>query len=823
MKIERYTEMIGMIIWILAAALAFGTPGVCSGAGYTFSPEETMYLAGIEMAAYKDGVCYSLYDIDKDGISELFILDETGGPGRLEIFRYDPLTNGTRMIRGFDAVAEAFGNDRENILIAAVGDAQNCLYKAFAADNDTLEEKQIFGSCGEGFESFFPDPENRPEPLSWVGNDQWVDGSIIGAARRVPDPGLRNDFYLSANYEWLSAPHIASAGEISGGTAYQERKVYENKQMMFADREKYRGEDIRRVRDYYDTAVNWERREAEGVGPVKKYLDAAASVSSLADLTDLLTDPERAPFCFLLSFTVTLDESDTSHWAAEIAGDEFSVLPRVYHNETREDVEAVRADFDIRARHVLLRAGYPEEDTEKIMAECYELEEILLPLAWPDEADENSPLYGFLPIDTVTSFCKNFPLKRLLNAYQINDGMVHVYYPGYLEELDRLYTEENLSLLRSYLMAHTAAAASEYLDLEAVSCLYEWDMPKEELIENLNSGYQAEALSRQGLMSVALENAYMTYFADPESRADLMELAEEIRDTFRERLIGEDWLSDAGKTAAVEKLDRMTFSVMAPDELIDSSYLAVDRDKSFLDNYAGIRVSRLRHNGAFAGKPRINGDWRYDLRSEISGSVSNAFYYGCFNQFFILPGFVTEDIYRRDMPLEEKLALLGEIIGHELTHGFDPNGIRYDKDGNMVITDETPYGWLPEADYHAFMERAQRIADHFDGIRPFPYDSCPGGSQWGEAAADIGGLTIGLDIARKTEGFDYDRFFRAYSGLWRKQSTLDRERSEIYDSHPLSHLRINVTLQQFDEFLDTYHIREGDGMYTAPEDRIMIW
>ena len=599
--------------------------------------------------------------------------------------------------------------------------------------------------------------------------------------------------------------------------------VIENKEKMFADRETYRGADIQIVRDYYDAAVNWEKRNADGVEPVKKYLEAADSVSSLSELTDYLTDPALNPFSFLLSLTITLDEKDTSHWAVEIAEDHFSVLPRIYHNRSREEIEEVRTDFDIKARHVLLRAGFSKEDVQNIMAECYELEEILLPLAWPNDSDEESPLNGFQSFETVTAFCSNFPLKKLLNAYQISSGMVHVYYPGYLEQLDRIYTEENLPMLKSYLIAHTAAAASVYLDLEAVSCLQGTGETEDEFLEFLNRSYQAEALSPRELVGVAAENAYMTYFADPETRSDLITLAEEIRSTFRERLSTEDWLSDAGKAAAIEKLDNMTFSVMAPDELIDSSYLAVDPDDSFLDTVAKLTVSRMKHNGAFAGKLREKGDWRYDLRPEIASSYTNAFYYGCFNQFFILSGFVSDSIYRPDMPKEEKLAFLGEIIGHELTHGFDPNGIRYDKNGNMVQSEDTPYGWMPEVDHLAFMARAQKIADYFDTIYPFPYASCPGESQWGEAAADIGGLTIGLDIAAGIDGFDYDRYFRAYSNLWRKQSTLAWERSDINDAHPLSHLRINVTLQQFDEFLHTYGVREGDGMYLAPEDRISIW
>ena len=271
------------------------------------------------------------------------------------------------------------------------------------------------------------------------------------------------------------------------------------------------------------------------------------------------------------------------------------------------------------------------------------------------------------------------------------------------------------------------------------------------------------------------------------------------------------------------KLDAMTFSVLKPDQLIDSSYLAVDREASFLDNYAHILVNSIRHNCSFAGTVRVPGDWRYDIRPEIATTTENAFYYGSFNQFFILSGFVNEATYRKDMPVEEKLGRLGEVIGHELTHGFDPQGIQYDQHGNKVVTDDNPYGWLPEEDYKAFMERAKRIAEYFSTIKPFPYAACDGEMVWGEAAADIGGMAIGLKIAEKYQDFDYDLYFRSHAALWRMQSTINTERYDVFNEHPLRYLRINTVVQQFDEFLDTYGIQEGDLMYLKPEDRINLW
>lgn len=372
---------------------------------------------------------------------------------------------------------------------------------------------------------------------------------------------------------------------------------------------------------------------------------------------------------------------------------------------------------------------------------------------------------------------------------------------------------------------HTAYAACPYLDQEAVMQMWtdDTDFSKEEILERLEQDYKREVMSPRELMGVAEENAYMTFFVDPALRTDLMERADRIKEVFREMLSNEEWLSDAGKKAAIEKLDNMHFQILRPDTLIDTSYLSVDLSASFLENYAGLRSRTLKHEGSFAGRRRDPAEWQYDLRPEIATTVANAFYYGTFNQFFILDGFIPEDLYCLDMSEEEKLAGIGEIIGHELTHGFDPDGIKFDKDGNMVQTRDNPYGWMTKEDHEAFQKRAAKLADYFDDIIPFPYSACSGETVKGEAAADIAGMSICLKIAGNIEDFDYDLFFRKHALLWMKQDSLVNERGDITDAHPLPHLRINTTVQQFDEFLDTYGVEEGDGMYLAPKERVVIW
>ena len=462
--------------------------------GYDYTPEEILYLTGVRECAFRDGLSYTLCSPDGEESPLLLIRqeDETGRP--LLLYRYEENTKS-------------------------------------AARAETL--------TGSGLEAFMKDPENHWDELLWVDSGQWPDGTIVGVAQQTGNPGEENDFYLSANYDWLKETRIHSQGEISSPTADLEETVSRNKRRMLEDRETYQGEDIRRVRAYLDLATDWEKRNAEGVEPVRKYLDSFHEISSLPELTGYLTDPEENPFCRMADLSVTLDLKDTADWIVQIREDSFSILPRDFQRLPEEEIEETRSDFESQAGHVLRRAGYPDEEVQRILRECYGMEDQLLPCAWPQEGEEEEPDL-ILPFDEAVKFCSNFPLGQLLEACGVNSGRVSIVYPAYLRKLDELYTEENLSMLRSYLIAHTARDACAYLDLEAMKICngYEenGELSEEAFTEQLNEGYAGEVLSPRELMGVAEENAYMTYFVDPDVRAELTELTKEIRDTFREIL-----------------------------------------------------------------------------------------------------------------------------------------------------------------------------------------------------------------------------------------------------------------------------------------------
>ena len=189
----------------------------------------------------------------------------------------------------------------------------------------------------------------------------------------------------------------------------------------------------------------------------------------------------------------------------------------------------------------------------------------------------------------------------------------------------------------------------------------------------------------------------------------------------------------------------------------------------------------------------------------------------------IFAGICGGDYYDESWPMEKKLGGLCMIVGHELTHAFDTTGSDYDKDGAQM-------NWWTEEDRQAFQVRVDKLLKYYSEIKPMPQvsDATYGekGAQFiqGEAISDLGSLKCLLSIAKEQENFDYDTFFKQIA-IIQKQARYE-EAEKVYvdtNNHPIEAYRANIPLQNYDEFLNFYDIKEGDGMYLAPEDRIRVW
>ena len=285
------------------------------------------------------------------------------------------------------------------------------------------------------------------------------------------------------------------------------------------------------------------------------------------------------------------------------------------------------------------------------------------------------------------------------------------------------------------------------------------------------------------------------------------------------RIIEEaDFLSDETKMKAIDKLESIRFLILYPDDWTPYSYDGLEiktaaEGGTVYDAVTAIwRYRRLQKAAAFGKVPEAALWTGVSTPQKVSCNYDSRI-----NTVFVGGGFAGGGMYNSEMRDEEVYGKIGFYIGHEISHAFDRSGAMTDKNGNRVQ-------WWTDGEMAAFMEKNRKLADYFSAIHPWEGVSWNGDAKTGEACADMGGMKCLLMLAKEKENFDYDLFFRSYAECHLLKLTPEYAMaSKFPDVHPLNYLRINTVLQQFDEFLDFYGIKEGDGMYLAPEDRVNIW
>lgn len=277
-------------------------------------------------------------------------------------------------------------------------------------------------------------------------------------------------------------------------------------------------------------------------------------------------------------------------------------------------------------------------------------------------------------------------------------------------------------------------------------------------------------------------------------------------------LQNEDWLEENTKKNAIKKVNAIQINALYPEKFQDDSKLNFEDDynlsdivNAVLEYYHELQISNINQS--------IDKDlWDFDILQ------TNAYYNPQMNSITILTGIIGGAFYSSDMSIEEKYAGIGSVIGHEISHAFDSNGALFNEKGNYT-------NWWTEKDKAEFKKRTDKMAAYYNKIIPFEGSKYRGDNVVTEATADICGIKCILSIAKNVKDFDYDKFFRSYASVWKQIQTTARLQMliDIGEVHPLNFLRTNVTLQQFDEFLNQYDIKPGDNMYLAPADRIQIW
>ncbi len=659
--------------------------------------------------------------------------------------------------------------------------------------------------------------------------NKWVDSDLIGTVPSDKEFDVKNDFAAAVNQSWKN-----EVGETYKGT-FQDvvDAVIENKKRIVTD-DSIEGETAKCLRTYYGLASNWDDRAKDGVEPLRPYLEDIKSISSVNELYDYMADPVRNPL-FLGPITTNSDyimhsEKYKENYmvfftAPDLIMSEYGDNSTYFNVDGASGFEKFEKTSD-KAGFILGKMGYSDEEAEKLFNGC---------VAWEKKLVGSENLLAVEKIDDITythekavKLAGKFPMEKILEGWGLSDAPYIAINPDYAKKLASLCKQSNLEDIKSFLIVNYCFKASEYLDRDIYDKMKEIDKPKlkeeenyDQTPEQLEDALMFEQYIAKTPMVGAMNQVYVENCFDDSTIDELTTITENLLAGFEDIFASEDWLSEEGKKACIEKLKAINIHIAIQDfDTVDYGKLDIkshEEGGSFLEAYLASRRFEMKHIG-WLSKENYDRDYWDPMNQNLSTTITNAMYSSQTNGIYIFAGILEAPIYSKDMTYEEKLGGLFTVVGHEITHGFDKNGSQYDKEGynNPFLSDD---------DLKEFNDKNTFVANYYTSQTPFTGSGMVlGPNVCAEATADMGGIKATLHLAEKEKDFNYDLYFRRFATIWRTNVSVDTEKKLISsDSHPLAFYRVNIGLQQFDEFYDTYGIKEGDGMYLAPERRIKVW
>ncbi len=657
------------------------------------------------------------------------------------------------------------------------------------------------------------------ETTDYATGHPWINSNIESNVENASEVEIKDNLDLAVNGEWVKNHKIKS-----GQSDFNYMSVFEdtlNARLLGIMQNASADEDhnAKLVGQLYRTFTDWEARDAAGTAPLMPYLQEIEAIRNYEDLAAYITEPGYA-FAGVLNVMIETNPKDASSKVLGLTSPEIYLEDAADYEDTEHMSDYTRLAYDCGKESVttvLTQCGYSEAEAEQIFEGAIQYEKKIAALSYSNDELNLTDIWDVLAEQIYTpEELKKYGwyslLEKSLEAYGVEKiPAIWLYQKtDYFEKLDELLSEDHIEIIKDYLLAHTASSAISLLNKETFYKARDID----------NKRYGAEGYREENEYAVRvvsselgwpLSRLYCDQYVAAQDKEAIYELIEKIVDAYKDMLREEDFLSEASREKAIEKLDKLRIHCMYPDDWSKYTYDDLEISDSYFEAVAEIDLYKAEKVFAAFDEPVDQDEWMEEPITQ------NAFYNPLGNTMVILPGLIGDNFYRSDMPEEEVYGKAGGVIGHEISHAFDAVGAAYDADGNHA-------DWWTAEDKAKFKEKTDRLVAYYDRITVWDGLSCDGERVKREACADLGAISVLLRLASQKLDFDYRLFFESYARSWAANMTPEYAYYlGTYDEHPLDYLRVNTVAAQFQEFCDAFDVKEGDGMYIAPEDRVKVW
>jgi putative endopeptidase len=655
------------------------------------------------------------------------------------------------------------------------------------------------------------------------------------------DPG--DDFFAYVNSKWIAAhpipPQYTSIGVVTilrDDTRANVRKLVDK---LIADNPAP-GTNERRVVDTYQAYMDVAAIDAAGMAPAHPYLQRIASAPDLASLMALSVEPG---FPTLVGPGVTIDPKDPTQYAVSIGFNGMGLPDRDYYLEpTEKNLEIQKAYRDYLA-FVLGKAGYT--DPVQAAEAVYAFEHKVAELEWAPQALRNRDLtYNLLTADELRALSRGFPTDAMLAASKVTGqatflanqmppteeeitrfGLTPTYLEGIgggLPAMMNLLAGTDLATIKAYLTAHFIDGASAILPSDIDNAHFE-------LFDKLIAGRQEQqprwkrAIGTvEAQIGELLGASYVENYFPATHKAAMTDLIANLTKAMELNLRESKWMSDETKPEALKKLAAFDPRIGHPDTFKTYDGLVVTAGQPLANMIEAARWGR-DYNLSRLGKPVDRKEWPY-----VPQTV-NASYSPSLNSITFPAGFLQPPMFNISADPAVNYGAIGYVIGHEIGHGFDDQGSKYDATGALR-------NWWGDEDRKAFEALAQKLVEQYDSYCPLDEGKfCVNGRlTLGENIGDLAGiemayraykLSLGGKEAPVIDGLTGDqRFFLSFAQMNRTLRRDESLRNQILtDPHSPDQYRVNGIVRNVDAWYKAFNVTPGDDLYLPPEERVSIW
>lgn len=637
-----------------------------------------------------------------------------------------------------------------------------------------------------------------------------------------------DDFFDFANGKWFKSHPIPASEASNGIWQLIQDTINEQIRTLCVSSSKLqnlpKGSNKQKIGDFFYSGMDSISLNKKGWSDLKPELEAFDKIKNVQELFAKNAFVHRVSGSPFFGFYVAQDDKNSSKYAVYISQGGLSLPERSFYTDTDAKSKEIQQKYVSYVASMFEIMGYNKSKAQVTANRIMEMETALAKSSRKLE-DTRDPFenYHKMSFDQLVAKTPAIDWKTFTAEIGLPKvDSVIVGQPEFLDSLNVYLSSYSLEDWKSYLKYHFFKGLSSYLDDKTYMTNFGFYGITLNGIQEPKPRWKRVVSETDGSLGDLTGQVYVSDYLPKGTKEKLLEIGNAIKAVYAERIQKLDWMSAETKQKALHKLNAIVMKVGYPDKWKDMSSVQIDRN-SYVRNVMNVNKWGCDYMIAKYGKPVDRTEW------DMEPQTYNA-YYNPTNNEIVVPGCnIIVPGYERKMADDAILYSIigGSTFGHEITHGFDDQGSKYDEMGNLNNW------WTPE-DSAKFFEKTAKIVEQFSDYVAIDTLHINGEATQGENIADLGGIVMGYEAFKKTPQFKNNeiiagltptqRYFLGYALAWmvnmRPESLRARVKSDV---HSPAKWRVLGPLSNMPEFYQAFGVKEGDAMWRSPEKRVAIW